>query len=461
MEKSDMRETAIAYAKQNPAQYQAELIEFLKIPSVSTRPEHTADVREAAEWVASNLRTAGLDNVQLIQTGRHPLVYADWLHADGAPTVLFYGHFDVQPAEPLDLWESEPFNPTIKDNTIVARGASDDKGQTLILMKAVEAYLQSSGKLPVNVKFILEGEEESGGESIETFIPQQKGMLAADIAWISDTHMPAVGQPGIVYGLRGISYLLIDITGPSHDLHSGSYGGGVDNPLNVMAHIIAKLKDENGTVQIPGFYDNVRPLSDEEQALMAANAEDADDYLQRTGAPAIWGEPDYTLTERLGARPTLDVNGIIGGYTGEGGKTIIPSTVHAKISMRLVPDQDGDEITQLAADYIKQLAPDTVTVEITPRGASSASISDFNHPASKAAAKAAETVFGNPPSYTREGGSIPIVAQLQRDLGIETVLCGFGLPDDLIHSPNERFYLPNFFDGIETVIHFLANYGEG
>lgn len=455
-----MQHKAIAYARQYPAQYQAELIEFLKIPSISAKPKHAADVHDAANWLANNMRVAGLENVNLITTDGHPLIYADWLHAKDAPTVLFYGHFDVQPAEPIDLWESDPFTPQIKDDYIYARGCSDDKGQTLILIKAIEAYLQSVGSLPINVKFIMEGEEESGGEQIEAFIPNNKNLLAADVAWISDTHMPAPNHPSIVYGLRGMAYLLIDITGPSHDLHSGSMGGGVDNPIHALAHIISQLKAQDGTITIPGFYDDVRLLEQEERARLANSPQSEDEYLANAGAPTLWGEKAFTLTERLGARPTLDFNGIVGGYIGDGPKTIIPSTVHAKLSMRLVPDQDPERISQLVTDYIKQICPDTVSITITPLHGAAASISDYNHPAMQAAALAATTVFGNEPVYKREGGSIPIVGQLKRDLNMETILLGFGLPDDRIHSPNERFYLPHFFQGIETVIHFLANYSN-
>jgi acetylornithine deacetylase/succinyl-diaminopimelate desuccinylase-like protein len=402
---------------------------------------------------------AGLENVEIIPTPHHPLVYADWLHAGDAPTVLIYGHYDVQPAEPLELWESPPFEPTVRDDYLYARGSSDDKGQVYIHVKAVEAILKCYGRLPVNVKFIVEGEEEIGGESLSHFIPQNKAKLAADVALVSDTAMVSAQQPAIVYGLRGLCYAFIDITGPKRDLHSGSFGGGINNPLNVLAHIIAKLKDEDGRILIPGFYDAVRPLTDQERDILAQFPLDEAAWLAETGAPEPWGEPEFTLVERLGARPTLDVHGIIGGYTGAGAKTVLPSKVHAKVSMRLVPDQDPEEIGRLLKAYIAELAPPSVTVEVTVGHGAPASITDFNIPAMQAAAQAYATAFGQEPVFMREGGSIPVVSAFQGDLGVETVLMGFGLPSDQIHAPNERFYLPNFYRGIETSIHFLQNLG--
>jgi acetylornithine deacetylase/succinyl-diaminopimelate desuccinylase-like protein len=399
--------------------------------------------------------------VQIIETAGHPLVYADWLHAGAAaPTVLIYGHYDVQPAEPFELWHTPPFDPVILDNYLYARGASDDKGQAFIHVKAVQAHLQANGRLPVNVKFIMEGEEECGGAGLHAFIPQNKELLKADVALVSDTAMIAKDQPSIVYGLRGMCYLLMDIIGPTRDLHSGSFGGGIDNPLNVLGHIIAKLKDENGRVLIPGFYDNVRPLSPEERAALAQYTINEHAWLAETGAPQAWGEPEYTLIERLGARPTLDVHGIIGGYTGPGGKTVLPSTVHCKLSMRLVPDQDPQHIAAAFHQYVQAIAPPTVTVNITGVSGAPATITDMNIPAMKAAVSAYTQTYGKAPIFMREGGSIPVVGQFQEHLGLETVLMGFGLPDDKIHAPNERFYLPNLYLGIETSIRFLEELGR-
>lgn len=451
----------IQYAKQHECAHLAELIEFLSIPSVSTQPRHAADVAAAAEWLAQKMDSAGLEHVKVIKTSGHPLVYGDWLHAGAdRPTVLIYGHYDVQPAEPFDLWETPPFEPTVRDGYVFARGSADDKGQAYVHVKAVEAFLQSSGELPVNVKFIVEGEEESGGASLEAFIPENKQLLAADVALVSDTAIVNKDQPAIVYGLRGMMYTFLDIQGPGRDLHSGSFGGGIDNPLNVLGHIIAKLKDENGKVLIPGFYDKVRPLTTEEREILAHFPLNEEAWLAETGAPQAWGEADYTLVERLGARPTLDVHGIIGGYTGPGGKTVLPSKVHAKISMRLVPDQNPAEIARLYKEYIRQISPPTVTVEVTVRGGAPASITDLSIPAMKAAKEAYAQVFGVEPVFMREGGSIPVVAQFQQFLGLESVLMGFGLPDDKIHAPNERFYLANFYRGIQTSIHFLTELGE-
>jgi acetylornithine deacetylase/succinyl-diaminopimelate desuccinylase-like protein len=449
------------FADENQEKNLADLFEFLRFPSVSTQPEHRQDVADAAAWLVAQMQDAGLENAQAIETDGHPLVYADWLHAgEAAPTVLIYGHYDVQPVEPLELWESPPFEPEIRDGFIYARGGSDDKGQALIHVKAVEALLKTEGKLPVNVKFLVEGEEESGGASLTAFIPENKEMLAADVALVSDTAMLAPDQPAIVYGLRGMVYTMLDISGPALDLHSGEFGGAIDNPLNVLGHVISNLKDQDGRILIPGFYDDVRSLDPAEREILARNPMTEEQLLAETGAPQSWGEADFTITERLGARPTLDVHGIIGGYTGPGAKTVLPTHVHAKISMRLVPDQDPEIIAALYREYVQQLLPPTVKAEITVRGGAPASISDLNHPAMEAARIASMEVFGNEPIFKRSGGSIPVVGQFQHFLGLETILLGFGLPGDHIHSPNERFYVQNYFNGILTSIQFLEAYGR-
>lgn len=438
-----------------------ELVELLRIPSVGTQPERKQETEEAARWLVDSLRQAGLENVRTIATARNPLVYGEWLKAGpDRPTVLVYGHYDVQPAEPLEEWLTPPFEPTIQGDHLFARGAADDKGQLFIHIKSVEAYLHSRGRLPVNVKFIIEGEEESGGHSLMRFVPENKELLAADIALISDTHILGPDQPSLVYGLRGMCYAFLDITGPGYDLHSGAYGGAIDNPLNVAAQIISRLKDQSGKILIPGFYDKVRPLTQEERELLAEFPLTETDVLRETDAKAIWGEPDFTMVERLGARPTLDVNGIVGGYIGAGTKTVLPSKVHAKISMRLVPDQEVQEIFELFQKYVEEIAPPSVEVVCTFAHGAPASIVDLADPALQAAAMAYEAVFGQRPVYAREGGSLPVVGLLQEQLKLETVLMGFGLPDDRIHSPNERFYLPNFFRGIETSIRFLDIYGR-
>ncbi|HEX6387637.1 MAG TPA: dipeptidase [Anaerolineae bacterium] len=452
---------AIRYAQEHQEAHLRELIEFLRIPSVSTQPEHDADTAAAARWLAAAMGKAGLKNVRVFETEKHPLIYADWLHAgDDAPTVLIYGHYDVQPAEPVELWHTPPFEPAIQGDYLVARGASDDKGQVYVHVKAVEALLQTTGRLPLNVKFIVEGEEESGGASLAAFIPGNRALLAADVALVSDTTILSPHQPTIVYGLRGMCYVFLDVTGPGRDLHSGSFGGGINNPVNAICHIIARLKDERGHVLIPGFYDKVRPLSPEERRILAQFPLDEDAWLEETGAPEVWGEPEFTLVERLGARPTLDVNGIMGGYTGPGRKTVLPSSVHAKISMRLVPDQDPQEIGELFSRYVQEITPAGVRASVEVLTSAPASITDLTAPAIKAAAVAYKKVFGREPVYAREGGSIPVISQFQTELGVETVLMGFGLPDDRIHAPNERFYLPNFYRGIQTSIHFLEELGR-
>jgi acetylornithine deacetylase/succinyl-diaminopimelate desuccinylase-like protein len=452
---------ALGYVDQHRESFLKELLELLRIPSIGTQPERKADTQAAAEWLAKAMRTAGLENVQVYPTAGHPWVYGDWLHAGHeAPTVLIYGHYDVQPPDPLDLWQTPPFEPNIRNDYIYARGSSDDKGQLYAHVKMVESYIKTSNRLPINVKFIIEGEEESGSPNLDACIRENKKLLAASLVLVSDTSIPSQEQPAIVYGLRGICSLFLDVTGPSHDLHSGSYGGGINNPLNTICHIIAKLKDENGHILIPGFYDKVRPLTPEERKLLAKSPVRESEWLKETGAPKIWGEPEYTLVERTGARPTLDVNGIIGGYTGQGSKTVLPSTVHAKISIRLVPDQNPEEIIELFRKYIAKVTPPSVTVKVTARSGSPASIIDYSIPPMKAATAAYTQVFGKEPIYMREGGSIPVVSQFKRHLGLETILMGFGLSSDGAHSPNERFYIPNYYRGIKTIIYFLSKYAE-
>jgi acetylornithine deacetylase/succinyl-diaminopimelate desuccinylase-like protein len=449
------------YTRQSRPDQLQQLFEFLRIPSVSTQPEHDQDIRRAAAWLADSMGTTGLENIRVIPTDRHPIVYADWLHAGAdAPTVLIYGHYDVQPAEPLDQWNSPPFEPIVQDDYIYARGASDDKGQLFIHLKSVEACLKTEGRLPVNVKIIIEGEEEVGSRNLHDFISQNLDFLSADSALISDTSILAPDQPALVYGLRGNCHLFMNVTGPVRDLHSGSYGGGINNPLNVLAHLIARLKDDRGHIMIPGFYDQVRPLSVGERELLATFPLNESAWLADTGAPEAWGEPEYSLTERISARPTLDVTGMSGGYTGAGAKTILPSTAHAKISMRLVPDQDPLEIAELFESFVRQILPTGVTLDIKPFGMTPAILVDRDSPPMRAAAAAYEATFKRAPVFMREGGSIPVVSRFINDLGLPTVLMGFGLPGDRIHSPNERFYLPNFYAGIETSIRYFEQLAQ-
>lgn len=451
---------ALKLAEEKNAEYIDDLRDFLTIPSISTDPAYRDEVRRAAEWAAEACTRAGLENVRIIATKGHPLVYAEWLGASGAPTVLIYGHYDVQPAEPLDEWSHPPFEPTVEGEHLYARGASDDKGQVMIQLKALQSIMSTDGALPLNVKVILEGEEETGGESIEAFIPENRELLSADLAVVSDTSIIDAATPAIVYGLRGMVYTYLDVTGPARDLHSGVFGGAVDNPINAAAHIIAALKDEDGVVQVPGFYDRVRDLSAEERDAIARRPMTESGWLAETGAPEVWGEPGFTLLERIGARPTLDVNGIRGGYTGEGAKTVLPSTVHCKISMRLVPDQDPDEVFRLLEAYIESLSPSSVTTRLTLVHKAPATITDISEPGIASARLAYGEAFGTEPVLMREGGSIPVVGDFQRHLGIQTVLMGFGLPDDRLHAPNERFFLPNFKRGVETMIRFYYDLAE-
>ena len=446
----------LQYANDNQQTHLAELIEFLRFPSVSTLAARDADTAATANWLAQAMTNAGLDNVQIIPTQRHPFVYADWLHAGAdVPTVLIYGHYDVQPAEPLELWETPPFEPTIRDDYLYARGASDDKGQVYIHVKAVEAYLRTAGRLPINVKFIVEGEEEIGSHNLHEFIAANRELLAADSALVSDTAMLGPGKPALVYGLRGNSHVILDLIGPARDLHSGTYGGGINNPLNALGHLLARLKDERGHIMIPGFYDRVRPLTLEERELLARFPLNEDTWLHEAGSPELWGEPEYSLVERISARPTLDVTGMHGGYIGEGTKTVLPSRAHAKISMRLVPDQDPAEILQLFERFVRSVLPPSITLNILHSGGARAAIVDRDTAPMRAAAAAYEAAYQHPPVFMREGGSIPVVNQFESDLQLPTVLMGFGLPGDRIHSPNERFYVPNFFKGIETSIRYL------
>lgn len=455
--------TAREYARQHRENHLAELQEFLRIPSNSTDPQYKADMQAAARWLSARMQEAGLEHVRLFEddNGAPPLIYGTWLHAGAeAPTVLVYGHYDIQPPDPLDLWETPPFEPVVRDDYLYARGASDDKGQVYIHVKAVQSLLETTGRLPVNIKFLIEGEEEIGGGFLARFLPENKTLLAADVALVSDTAILSPEQPAIIYGLRGMLYVYVDVQGPGRDLHSGMFGGGVNNPINALAQIIARLQDPDGKILVPGFYDQVRELAPEEREMLSRQPLDEEAWLEECGAPETWGEPEYTLVERLSARPTLDVNGIVGGYTGAGRKTVLPAKAHAKISMRLVPDQDPAVLAERFTAYVEEIAPPGVEVKVTVAGMGRPSITDYEIPPMRAAAAAYAEVFGREPLFTREGGSIPVVGQFQRHLGLETVLMGFGLPGDKIHSPNENFYLPNFYRGIETVITFLEEYGR-
>jgi len=449
------------YLDSNRERQLDELVEWLRIPSISTLSEHKGDMQRAADWLVTHMQDAGLEHVEAIQTEGNPLVYADWMHAgDDKPTVLIYGHYDVQPVDPLDEWETPPFEPDIRNDNIYARGSADDKGQVFIHVKAVEAFLKSQGALPVNVKFIVEGEEEVGSGALNHFVPANVDMLAADVCLISDSHILSPTQPSILYGLRGMWKGEITVTGPAFDLHSGSYGGAIHNANQALCELLAALHDEDGHITVPGFYDNVRALSEMERAALAKVPYGEAELLEESGAPVAWGEPEYTVVERTGARPTLEINGIWGGFTGEGFKTVIPSKAYAKVSCRLVPDQDPDRINQLISDYLQQLAPPTISVEVSKIQGGVAFIAPLDLPEMKAAANAYKRVFGNEPVYTREGGSIPIVTVFQAALDAPVILLGFGLPDDRLHAPNEKFHIPNFYNGVKTSIAFMEELVE-
>lgn len=445
-----------AYIDANIEQFKAELFDLLRIPSVSTDSARKEDVRKAANFLKDRYLEAGLEHVKVFETPGHPIVYGDWLHAGAdKPTVLFYGHYDVQPPDPLELWTNDPFDPTVVDGKVYARGAADDKGQAYIHVKSIQSFLQSGTSLPVNVKIIIEGEEEVGSPNLIPFLEAQKELLACDMVLISDTSMFAEDVPSITYGLRGLAYMEVEVFGPNRDLHSGIYGGAVANPLNVLAEIISKLKDENGVIQIPGFYDKVKPLTAAEREAYKALPFDEAAYAKELGVGATFGEEGYSSLERATGRPTLDVNGIWGGYQGEGAKTVLPSKAGAKISMRLVPDQHPDEISALFAEQFKKLAPPSVRVEVHAHHGGFPAITDLNFYGMKAAAQAFKDVYGKEPLFTREGGSIPIVAAFQRILGVSSILMGFGLNSDNIHSPNEKFSLKDFHRGIKTSARFL------
>lgn len=445
-----------AYIDANIETFKQELFSLLRIPSVSTDSKRKGDVQAAAEFLRDRFVEAGLENVTIYPTPGHPIVYGDWLHAgEDKPTVLFYGHYDVQPPDPLELWTNDPFEPTVVDGKVYARGSADDKGQAYIHVKSIASFLQTGTPIPVNVKIIIEGEEEIGSPNLVPFLKEKKDLLACDMVTISDTSMFAEDVPSITYGLRGLAYMEVEVFGPNRDLHSGLYGGAVANPLNVLCEMVAKLKDENGVIQIPGFYGKVKPLTDDERDAYKELSFDEAAYAAELGVPKTFGEEGYSTLERASGRPTLDVNGIWGGYQGEGAKTVLPSKAGAKISMRLVPDQDPEEISRLFAEHFKRLAPDTVRVEVHAHHGGYPAITDLNFYGMRAAAQAFEDVYGKTPLFTREGGSIPIVAAFKNILGVSSILMGFGLNSDNIHSPNEKFSLKDFHRGIKTSARFL------
>ena len=451
--------------KEHKDRFINELIEILRIPSISADPQYKLDVLKCADAVATSIKQAGAENVEICETNGYPIVYGEKIIDQNLPTVLVYGHYDVQPPDPIELWDSGPFDPVIKktdihpDGAIFARGACDDKGQFFMHIKAFELMIKND-KLPCNIKFMIEGEEEVGSENLSEFVKKNKDKLCCDTILISDTGIINNHTPSITTGLRGLSYLEIEVTGPNRDLHSGLYGGAVANPINILCEMIAKMKDSNNHITIPGFYDNVLELSDEEKKDIARAPFSLSEYKSALDLSDVHGEEGFSTMERSGIRPTLDVNGIWGGYTGEGAKTVIPSKAYAKLSMRLVPNQSDDEITLKFTNFFKSIAPKSVKVKVTPHHGGEPYVSPTNIPAYKAASEAMENTFGKKPVPVRGGGSIPIVSLFEKELEVKSILMGFGLDSDAIHSPNEHYGIFNYLKGIETIPYFFENYSK-
>ena len=450
-------DSALQYAQDHAGRFVEELKAWLRIPSISTDPAHAPQTRQAAEWVAGNLRDAGVETVEVVPTDGHPVVYAEHPGPEGAPTVLVYGHYDVQPPDPLELWDNDPFEPVERDGKLIARGAADDKGQAFMHVKAAEALLAGGGP-PVTLKFLIEGEEENGSVHLPQFLRDHKDRLAADVVLVSDTALFAPGVPSIAYGLRGLAYVEVTLQGPRKDLHSGVYGGGVANPINALAAMIAGLHDDDHRVTVEGFYDDVQDLTDPEREQYRALPFDEDAWKAEAGVAETLTEAGYSVLEGTSGRPTLDCNGIWGGYTGEGAKTVLPARASAKISCRLVPHQTPGDVTDKLRRHFEAHVPDTMTLTFTDLHGGHGVVVDTSAPAMQAAKTALRDVFGQEPHFTREGGSIPVVADFKKILGLDTVLMGFGLDSDSIHSPNEEFGLDRFHQGIEASIRFMDAY---
>jgi len=459
MKDNDLKKVS-DYINANNRGYIEELITFLRIKSISTNENNKKDMLKGAEFVSKKLKDAGMNKVRIIKTNGHPLVYAEWLNAPGKPTVLIYGHYDVQPVDPIELWNTPPFEPAIRNGKIYARGATDDKGQMYMHVKSVEAHLKTNEKLPVNVKFIIEGEEEIGSNNLEEFVKKNSKLLKCDNVLISDTALYAPGVPTITLGLRGIAYMEIEVTGPSRDLHSGTFGGAVANPINVLAEMITKMMDRNGHISIPGFYDDVIKVTKKERERFKALNFSEKKYAKEINVKELKGEKGYSTLERMWVRPTLDCNGIIGGFTEAGAKTVLPSKVKAKISMRLVPNQDPNKIAKLFTNYVKQIAPKTVRVEVREIHGGYPIVTPMNNEATIAASKAMARAFGKKTVYMREGGSIPIVTVFAKQLNAIPVLMGLGLNTENLHSPNEHFDLNHFHLGILSSAYFLEEFAK-
>ncbi len=449
-----------AFVNHNRNRLLNELKEFLRIPSISTLPENRPDVDRAAKFVADSLASVGMDNVEIIPTAKHPLIYADWMHAPGKPTVLCYGHYDVQPADPLELWHTPPFEPTERDGNLYGRGTADDKGQMYMHIKAVEALRAINGTLPINVKFRVEGEEEIGGASIAKFVAENPAKLKADVALVSDTAMYAEGIPTLCIGLRGLVYLEVEAAGPMRDLHSGLYGGAAPNAVYGLIELLAKAKNADGAIQIPGIYDDVEePAAAELESWKGLPFEESEFLAKEVGSTRLTGEPDRSVLERVWSRPTFEVHGIAGGFTAAGAKTVIPAKATAKVSIRLVPRQNPDIVVASFREWVKQNTPAGIQTEVRVLSAGPGLVVNPDHPAIRVAARAFADVFQRPTVFTRSGGSIPIVGDFANHLGIPTILMGFGLPDDGLHSPNEKYKIENYYLGIMTIAHFFEQYG--
>ena len=456
-----MSQTTDAFIDGNRERFLNELKDFLRIPSISTLPEHRPDLDRAAQFVINSLREAGLKNVEMIHTDKHPLVYADWLHAPGKPTVLCYGHYDVQPADPLELWKSPPFEPSVRDGSIYGRGTADDKGQMYMHIKAVEALRAVNGTLPINLKFLIEGEEEVGGESIAKYVAENPQKLKADVALVSDTALYAPGIPTLTIGLRGLVYMEVEATGPSRDLHSGLYGGAAPNPVFGLIELLAKAKNSRCEIKVPGIYDDVDPPAPSEKESWERLPFKEKDFLKNeVGSTKLSGETKFSVLERLWSRPTFEVHGIAGGFTGPGSKTVIPAKATAKVSFRLVPRQDPEKIIAAFREFIKKHAPRGIQLEVRVLSASPGLSVNPDHPAIQTAARAFGDIYQKPTVFIRDGASIPVVGDFATHLGIPTVLMGFGLPDDGLHSPNEKYSLENYYKGIMTIAHFFEEYGK-
>lgn len=455
-----MSQATDTYVRTHADRMLEELKDFLRIPSISTSPENAGDVVRAAEFVAAKLKDAGLENIEIIPTDRHPLVYADWLHAPGKPTVLCYGHYDVQPPDPLELWHTPPFEPTLRDGNLYGRGTADDKGQMYMHVKAVEALMAVHGKLPVNLKFLIEGEEEVGGASITKYVAQNQEKLKADVALVSDTALYADGIPTLCIGLRGLIYMEVEAIGPMRDLHSGLYGGAAPNAVYGLIELLAQAKDADGRIQIPGFYDTVaEPAAAEIASWKSLPFVDAEFLAKEVGSTCLTGEPDRMVLERVWSRPTLEVHGIAGGFTAAGAKTVIPATATAKVSMRMVPDQDPDQMFAAFSAWVAANTPKGIQTKVKRLSGGPAVVVNPDHPAIHMAAEAFQDVMGSQCVFIRSGGSVPIVGDFAHHLGIPTVMMGFGLPDDGLHSPNEKYKLENYYLGTMTVAHFFEKYG--